>query len=167
MLYKTTAFLDELISIDYVNFRKVEDRFGQFSSKSKDVKTNISKKMITKRINWYKTLQWEGQSSAIRWNYEIKNLLQHKTWAERKLSPLQMATIFTKMYEKLKLADKIVFSGSTESEDLCDSATVLDAKPPRVKMLQSIDYKQRQEKVNINKLSFCTTELMIMCIHSM
>ena len=69
MAYNTTASLDKLTCIDYVNFGNYQDRFGQFSwskndSNYWDVKLKVFRKDDKKSSDWSEISQWERRIST-------------------------------------------------------------------------------------------------------
>ena len=91
MAYNTTASLAKLTCKDYVDFCKCQHRFGRFfwlkmTPKTWMYNSKFSRKMTTKRSDWYKLLQWEGQDLTSLCGWRISLPLQQKIFQNAKTS---------------------------------------------------------------------------------
>ena len=114
MAYNTTASMDKLTCIDYVDFGKCQDRFGRFSwykndSNYLDVKLKAFKKDDNKDFQLVQNLTM-GQADFnqfMRLRIQLVNAAEN-FGIEENLMPVLIPTMSIDMDEQLKLAHKVI-----------------------------------------------------------
>ena len=125
MAYNTTASLGKIKCINYVDYGKIQARFGQFfrseiDSYYLDAKLKIFKKDDNKEIQLVQNLTM-GEADFnqfMRLRNQLVNTVGifHK---EENLSPVLIPTISKDMNEQLKLALKLVDIGDRTNKKFC------------------------------------------------
>ena len=125
MAYNTTASLDKLTCTDYVDFGKVQDRFGRFScskndSNYLDVKLKVFKKDDNKQFRLVQNLTM-GEADFnqfMRLRNQLVNAAK-KFAREENLTPVLIPTMSKDMDEQLKLAPKVVDVVDRANRKIC------------------------------------------------
>ena len=111
--YNTTAFLDKLACIDYVDFGKSQDRFGRFSWSKNDSNYLDIKLKVFKREDKNPEFRLRQNLSMreVEFNQFIRQRNQLVVAAdnflrEQLLSPVLQSTLSKDMEEQLKLVHK-------------------------------------------------------------
>ena len=114
MAHNTTASLDKLICMDFVDFGKCQDRFGQFFwSKNNpnylDEKLKVFKKDDNKdfRLVQNLTMGEENFNQGMRLRNQLVNAAENVA-REENLTPVLIPIMSKDMDEQLKLAHKVV-----------------------------------------------------------
>ena len=127
MAYNTTAFLDKLTCIDYVEFGKCQDRFGPLSwskndSNYWDVKLKVLRKDDKKEFRLVQNLIM-GEADFIQFMRLSNQLViaAEKFQREENLTPVPIPTMSKYFDEQLKLAHKVVDEVDRANREICDT----------------------------------------------
>ena len=114
MAYNSTASLDNLTCIDFVDFGKCQDRFGRYSwskndSNYLDVKLEVLKRDDEKEFRLVQklTIGEADFKQFIRLRNRLVNVAE-KFAREENLTPVLIPTMSKDMDEQLNLAHKVV-----------------------------------------------------------
>ena len=130
MAHNTTVSLDKMTCTDFVDFAKIQNRFGQFSMSKTDSKyLDIKLKSFTKDDNEEFRLAQHHRKRAADFNQimQLRNqlVIAAENFAkERILSPIVIPTLSQHMDRQLKLAHKLVdvVDRASNQKKLCESA---------------------------------------------
>ena len=125
MVYNTTASLDNLTFIDYVDFGKCQDRFGRFSwsknnSNYLDVKLKAFRKDDKKefRLDQNLTMGEADFNQFMQLRNQQVNAAENLD-REEKLTPVLLPTMSKDMVEQLKRAHKVVDVVERANRKIC------------------------------------------------
>ena len=125
MAYNTTASLNKLTCIDYVDFGKCQDRFGRFSwsknySNYLDVKVKVFRKDDKKEFRLVRNLTM-GEADFnqfMRLRNQLVNAAENFA-REENLNPVLIPTMSKDMDEQIKLAHKVVDIVDRANRKIC------------------------------------------------
>ena len=113
--YNTTETLDKLVSTDYVDFGKCQDRFGRFSWSENDSNYLDSKLKVFKRE--VKKAEFRLSQNLSRGEADFNQLIRQRNQlvvaadnflGEQTLPPVLQSTLCKDMEEQLKLVHKVI-----------------------------------------------------------
>ena len=115
MAYNTTASLDKLTCINYVDFGKSSDRFGRFSWTKNDssylyIKLKVFKEEDKNAVFRVKQNLSMGEADFNQFIRQRNQLVvaADNFLREQNLSPVLQSTLFKDMEEQLKLVHKVI-----------------------------------------------------------
>ena len=166
--YNTTVFLDKLTCIDYVEFGKCQDRFGQFSwSKNDfnylDVKLKVSKKDDKKEFRLFQNLTM-GEADFnqfMRLRNQLFNAAENFA-REEILTAVLIPTMSEDMDEQLKLTHKVVDVVDRANRKICVSLLRYDVDKPYAQTLWILARKEDENFQQVVHAIYKVEEFIIL-----
>ena len=166
MAYNTTASLDKLTCTDYVDFRKCQDRFGQFSwskndSNYLDVKLKVFRKddKIEFRLAQNLTMGEADFKQFMRLRNQLVNAAENFA-REESLTPVLIHKMSRDMDEQLKLAHKVVDVVDRTNKKICVTLLRYNVDKPESSYAQVRLFARKKEDEKFQQVVYVNFKLV-------
>ena len=165
MAYDTTTTLDKLACLDYVDFGKCQDRFGQFfwstnSFDYLDVKLKVFKRDENKqfRLAQNLTLGEADFNQFIRLRNQLVVAVRDFS-KEENLTPVQVKLLAKDMEVQLKLTHRIVEVVDRPHRKICVTMLRYNVEKPETKYVQVRLFGRRKDEEKFNQIDYVNYKL--------
>ena len=137
MAYNITAFMDKLTCTNYIDFGKIEDRFGQFSWSQNDSNyLDVKLKVLKEAVNKDSRLVQNRSTVDSDFNQfvQLRNQLliaAKSIGGKQNLSPIQITTMSKDMDEQVKLFHRVVDVVDGPSTKICATMLQYNVDKPK------------------------------------
>ena len=165
MAYNTTASLDKLTCTDYVDFVKIQDRFGQISGSKNDsnyldVKLKVLKKDDYKKFRLVQNLTI-GEAvfnQFMRLTNQLVNEAENFA-IEENLTPVLILTMSKAMDEQLKLAHEVVDVVDRANRKICVTLLRHNVDKPERSYAQVRQFARKKEAEKFQQVVYVSYKI--------